>query len=92
MIAATARRTYRMLENESLWQLATRIDGLLGEAGIDYAIAGGVAVCLHGYRRNTVDLDLLLRSEDSDAFRAILESARVAWNAEAKEFRSGAGV
>jgi hypothetical protein len=92
MVAATSRRTFQMLENESLWQLTTRIDGLLTDAGIAYAIAGGVAVSLHGYRRNTVDLDLLLRSEDSDAFRAALEAAGIAWFPKAKEFRTEAGV
>jgi len=37
-----------------------------------------VAVCLHGYRRNTVDLDLLVRREDSAAVRAALEADDVA--------------
>jgi len=92
MVAATTRRTFQMLENESLWQLATRIDGLLTDAGIPYTVAGGVAVSLHGYRRNTVDLDLILRSEDSDAFRTTLETDGIEWIADAREFRTADGV
>lgn len=92
MIAATSQRAFQMLENESLWQLAERIDGVLTAAGIDYAIVGGVAVSLHGYRRNTVDLDLLMRPDDSDEFRKALEAAGIAWYPEAKEFRTTEGV
>jgi hypothetical protein len=48
-----------MLENESLWDAATRVNDALAARHVDYAVVGGVAVCLHGYRRNTVDLDVL---------------------------------
>ena len=60
----TAQATYRMLENQTLWDAAVDCDAKLDAAGIPHAIVGGVAVCLHGYRRNTVDLDLLVRRED----------------------------
>jgi hypothetical protein len=53
---------------------------------------GGVAVCLHGYQRNTVDVDLLVRKEDSKAIRESLESESFVWNAKEKEFRSPSGV
>ncbi|HUY35427.1 MAG TPA: nucleotidyltransferase family protein [Pirellulales bacterium] len=81
-----------MLENESLWEIAERIHGLLARQGIDYAIVGGVAVCLHGYRRNTVDLDLLIRPEDAARLRSILEAEGFQWIAADKEFRSASGV
>ena len=58
-----------MLGNEDLWQTATECHHLLAEAKIPHAIVGGVAVCLHGYQRNTVDVDLLIRKEDSEAVR-----------------------
>lgn len=63
--AMTTKRAFQMLENETLWELTERVHALLKRKDIDYAIVGGVAVCLHGYRRNTVDLDLLIRPEDT---------------------------
>lgn len=41
----------------------------LSRAGIDYAIIGGLALNAHGYRRETVDVDVLVRSEGLDVFR-----------------------
>ncbi len=38
----------------------------LSEAGIDYALAGGMAMMLHGYRRETIDVDFLLTQEGRD--------------------------
>src|SRR6185295_17220756 len=40
----------------------------LPEEGIDYAIAGGMALVQHGYRRETVDVDLLLSKEGRESF------------------------
>lgn len=34
--------------------------------GIDYALAGGMALMLHGYRRETIDVDFLLTAEGRD--------------------------
>src|SRR6476646_10392863 len=90
--ATTAERTYRMLENETLWSVAQRVHELLTAGRIPYAIAGGVAVCLHGYRRNTIDLDLLIRPQDADTLRATLESSAFNWNKAAREFQSSSGV
>src|SRR5262249_32183416 len=61
-------------------------------AKIPHAVVGGVAVCLHGYQRNTVDVDVLIRKDDSNAVRDALVEAEFAWNAKAKEFRSPAGI
>jgi hypothetical protein len=36
----------------------------------------------HGYQRNTVDLDLLIRKDDADAVRAILEQESFSWRRE----------
>jgi hypothetical protein len=44
-------------------------------------------VCLHGYRRNTVDLDLLVLKDDQTAVRAALENRGFTWSAEQAEFR-----
>lgn len=43
-----------------------RLAARLSKEGIDYALAGGMALVLHGYRRETVDVDLLLTREGRD--------------------------
>lgn len=88
----TAQRVYTMLGNESLWDVAARCHELLSEAGIAYSVCGGVAVCLHGYQRNTTDLDLVIRSDDSEAVRRILTDAGYQWDAEQAEFRTQNGI
>ena len=88
----TAQRVYSMLGNETLWDAASLCDRVLAGAGIAYSVCGGVAVCLHGYQRNTIDLDLVVRSEDSDQVRQLLEDAGLTWNANAKEFRTQSGI
>ncbi len=81
-----------MVENESLWQAAARCHEALAAAEIPHAVLGGVAVCLHGYQRNTVDVDVLVRRADSDAVRISLEREGFAWNAKDKEFSSPSGI
>ena len=39
---------------------------------------GGVAVCLHGYQRNTVDVDMLIRREDREELREALKGEKIA--------------
>jgi hypothetical protein len=90
--AITAQRAFQMLENESLWEMAHRVHDLLARNKVDHAIVGGVAVCLHGYQRNTVDLDLLIRQVDSAAVRSVLESEGFQWSAATKEFLSSSGA
>jgi hypothetical protein len=85
---ATAQETYAMLDKQSLWATATRVHQALAAQSIPHALLGGVAVCLHGYQRNTVDIDLLVRGEDHSAIRVCLESAGLAWDPVVKEFRS----
>jgi len=43
---------------------------LLDEAGIPYAVVGAMALNEYGYRRVTVDVDILLTREGLDALRA----------------------
>ena len=90
MRRVTARQVFHVLENETLWELAERVHRLLASKGISHAIVGGVAVCLHGYRRNTVDLDLLVAPADAAALRSALEAEGIQWHAAKKEFRSSA--
>lgn len=44
----------------------------LSEENIDYAIVGGMALVLHGYRRETVDVDVLLSREGLALFAETL--------------------
>jgi hypothetical protein len=88
----TAQKVYSMLGNESLWSVAERCHTLLSGAEIPYSICGGVAVCLHGYQRNTVDLDLVIRSADRAAVREILSDGGLVWNETNAEFRTPEGI
>ena len=81
-----------MLGNETLWDTAKTCHDLLTESNIPYAIAGGVAVCLHGYQRNTVDLDLLVGAGQSEAVRRRFASAGIVWDEGQREFRAPSGV
>lgn len=47
-----------------------KITHLLEEDGIPYAVIGAMALNAYGYRRVTVDVDLLLTREGLEAFRA----------------------
>ena len=88
----TAARTYAMLGNETLWDAARIAHDVLQRAGLPHAIVGGVAVCLHGYQRNTVDVELLVRRNEAAAARAALEAAGWKWIDDRAELHSPAGV
>ncbi|MEZ6056610.1 MAG: hypothetical protein R3C01_07885 [Planctomycetaceae bacterium] len=88
----TAQQVYSMLGNESLWQLAAECHRALNAANIPYSVCGGVAVCLHGYQRNTADLDLIVRRTDTPTIRAAFEQLGLLWDAEQAEFRSLNGI
>ena len=45
----------------------------LSDEGIHYALAGGMALVFHGYRRETVDVDFLLTPEGRDRLASNLE-------------------
>jgi hypothetical protein len=75
-----------MLGNAALWETANRCEQLLTAAKIPHAVVGGVAVCLHGYQRNTIDLDLLIRPEDAQHVREALEQSGFTWREAQHEF------
>ena len=91
-IVLTAQQVYKMLEKQTLWQAAKECHRILTAAKIPHALVGGVAVCLHGYQRSTIDVDLLIRKEDAPAVREILEEKDYAWQPESAEFRSADGI
>lgn len=43
----------------------------LSSSGVDYLVAGGVAVCLNGYVRTTQDLDLLVEASPANIDRLL---------------------
>lgn len=81
-----------MLGQGPLWKAAAGCHAALAEAGIPHALVGGIAVCLHGYQRNTVDVDVLTRRVDAAAVKAQLLSRGFTWNDEKREFQSAEGV
>ena len=87
-----AQKVYAMLENQSLWDAAQQCHAILAAAQIPHAVVGGIAVCLHGYQRNTVNVDILVRKEDSPAVREHLQREGFAWNEQEKEFSAPSGV
>jgi hypothetical protein len=91
-IMATTAQVYTMLGNESLWEIALRSHQILKQANIPHSICGGVAVCLHGYQRNTTDLDLIINAGDAAAVKEALLGDSFVWNEELKEFRSPSGI
>jgi hypothetical protein len=46
---------------------------VLAEHGIDYAVCGGLAMAIHSLPRATVDIDLMIRSEDEERVYAAVE-------------------
>lgn len=88
----TSEKVYAMLGNESLWEVASRCHQIFQRSGIPHSLCGGVAVCLHGYQRNTTDVDVIINSNDSSAVKALLLAESFQWNEELKEFQSPSGV
>ncbi len=76
-----------MLDRSTIWETARRCDEALRQRGLPYAIVGGVAVCLHGYQRTTIDLDILVSRADTQSVREALEAAGFQWHAAEREFR-----
>jgi len=76
--AEVDRRTDALLEEAEAYFMgeggvrsaAAAIAERLAEAGIDYAIAGAIALGEHGVKRLTVDVDVLIRREGLDRFKA----------------------
>ena len=59
------------------------------QAGIEYALCGGLAVVVHGYPRLTQDIDLLIREEDLDRARSALKAIDYAVESGFLSFEAG---
>lgn len=66
-----------------------RIVDALATADIDYAVAGGLAVAIHGCPRLTIDIDILIRERDLDRARSVL--APTGFDLESGLIRLGTG-
>jgi hypothetical protein len=88
MFAYTARETYTILGNGTLWQAVSISHQILSVANVPHALMGGVAVCLHGYRRNTADVNWLARKQDWKAIDESLVREGYFQEANRKKFRS----
>ena len=63
-------------QNESEVQKSSRrITARLNDLGIDYAVAGGMALFLHGFRRFTEDMDILVTREGLAKLHEALEGS-----------------
>jgi hypothetical protein len=56
-------------ETHPVHQTMRRLAGQLQQAAIPYCVAGAMAVYLHGARRTTDDIDILVTKEGLDRFR-----------------------
>ena len=63
-------------QNESEVQKSLRrITARLNDLGIDYAVVGGMALFLHGFRRFTEDVDILVTSDGLQRLHEALEGS-----------------
>jgi hypothetical protein len=70
LLFAGAREATRFFMGDADVQRALeKVARLLEEDGIPYAVIGAMALNAYGYRRVTVDVDLLLTREGLDAFK-----------------------
>lgn len=59
-------------KHSAVYATLERLTERLTELGVDYAIAGGMAMFLHGFRRFTEDVDVLVTREVLDQVHAAL--------------------
>lgn len=63
--------------------------GALDQAGVPYALCGGLAMAVHGYPRATVDIDVLVLAPDVDRVTAAVGSLGFTIPALPMSFRGG---
>jgi len=65
---STRRYAASYLSNNALEQSVKGLSKRLNAEGIDYCIVGGNALAAHGFKRQTNDVDVLLKKEDYAKF------------------------
>lgn len=88
----STEKVFAMLGNESLWEIALHCHNVFEQEKIPHSICGGVAVCIHGYQRNTTDVDLIINADDSGRVKELLLVNSYQWDDQLKEFRSPSGI
>lgn len=70
-------------------KILQRLAADLERAGIDYTVIGAIALNQHGYRRMTVDIDVLLSSEGLERFheKCVGRGYRPAFEGSRRKFR-----
>ncbi|HKQ49057.1 MAG TPA: hypothetical protein VJZ71_13385 [Phycisphaerae bacterium] len=61
------------MKSDPVHQSLREITRRLKESGIDYAVAGGMALVAHGYDRTTVDVDILVTPQGLEEIHRSLE-------------------
>lgn len=69
MIQALIELDEFFMQRGKLFQTLEKLARNLDQAGIDYAVVGGIALVIHGYVRATQDIDVLLTPEGLQAFQ-----------------------
>ena len=72
-----------------LYDELTKIVEALTHANLDFAVCGGVAMAIHGFTRATVDIDLLIRPEDTAAVEATVAPIGYTFHAKPMSFAGG---
>lgn len=68
--AGAEEATRFFMGNSNVQHALEKIARLLDEGGIPYAVIGAMALNAYGYRRLTVDVDILLTREGLEAFKS----------------------
>lgn len=75
-----------------LYDELVRLTLALDEAGVEYALCGGLALAVWGYPRATVDIDLVVHPQALPRAMAVAESLGYAFKARPMSFSDGAIV
>ncbi|MBV9947745.1 MAG: hypothetical protein JOZ69_12900, partial [Myxococcales bacterium] len=69
LLDGARRATQFFMGHDDVQRALERVAQLLADDGIPYALVGALALNAYGYRRVTVDVDLLLTREGLAAFK-----------------------
>lgn len=78
------------MEMINLYDELLAVTRALGEAQVEYAVCGGLAMAIHLIPRHTIDLDLLVRPEEFAAAEAACAPLGYAFKARPMRFAEGA--
>lgn len=72
-----------------LYEELHRVAQALDDAGVPWALAGGLALAVHGAPRATTDIDLLVRPDDAQRALDAVEPLGFRFHASPTQFRDG---